>query len=132
MASSLNPSEHQEQSAVIDWWAVQAPAWQLDVRLLAAICNGAWLAGDARTRAIQMHKLKKAGLRVGYPDLFLSLARNQAHGLYVEMKAIAGRLSAEQADIHKVMRSCGYQVEVCYGAGEAMRAITNYVKSNTQ
>lgn len=36
-----------------------------------AVPNGSVLAGDAKARGMQMNALKRAGLKVGFPDLIL-------------------------------------------------------------
>ena len=121
------PSEHQEQATVIAWWAIYAAAHKLDERLLMSLPNGAHLAGDGRQRAIQMHKLKATGLRVGAPDLLLAIAAGMAHGLFIELKRLDGKLSAEQHSFGMLLQSQGYAWVMAKGAGEAIRAIEAYL-----
>ena len=136
------PSEHQEQAAVIQWWAVYAAAHKLDVRLLMAIPNGAHLAGDDKSRAIQMVKLKATGLRVGAPDLLLAMPRRmlcpwvdgsrqqvetQDAGLFVEIKRLDGKLSADQHSFGLLLQAQGYAWVMAKGAGEAIAAIEAYL-----
>ncbi len=127
--AELKPTEAQEQKAVIDWFAAYAHTVGLDARLLFAIPNGSWLAGDARQRAIQMSRLKATGLRVGVPDLFLALPCVWFHGLFVEMKrSVGGRVSDDQRDMALLLESRHYQVVTSKGSDEAIRAIKGYLE----
>ena len=136
------PTEHAEQAVLCQWWAVYAAAHKLDVRLLMAIPNGAHLAGDDKSRAIQMVKLKATGLRVGAPDLLLAMPRRmlcpwvdgsrqqvetQDAGLFVEIKRLDGKLSADQHSFGLLLQAQGYAWMVAKGAAEAIRAIEAYL-----
>lgn len=116
------PSEHQEQSALIQWWGYQCKRFGIAEKLLYAIPNGGF-----RHPAIA-GKLKAEGVRSGVPDLMLCAARAGHHGLYVEMKAIAKYPTPDQKDYHELLREAGYRVEVCRGAAEAQSTITSYLE----
>lgn len=133
-------SEAAEQSAVITWWSSYARTRGLDERLLIASANGAVLAGDAKHRAIQMARLKRTGLRVGVPDLFLAKSRHAKpievladfeptlfHGLWIEMKRVGGKATPEQVEMADVLRRQGYNVVLAEGFDEARRAIMGYL-----
>ena len=131
------PSEHAEQVAVIQWWAIYAAAHKLDPRLLMAIPNGAHLAGDTKARSIQMAKLKAAGLRVGAPDLLLAVPDYQTewsgkvahrHGLFIELKRLDGRLSPDQANFGTLLQSQDYAWVMAKGADAAIAAIWAYLR----
>lgn len=129
-AAAPIPTEYQEQVAVIDWWAVYAPTRGIPVHLLLAIPNGAYLGADARMRAMVMNKLKRSGLRVGVPDLFLAVTRPCFSGLWLEMKRRKGSnssLSIDQVTMLGDLRRQDYSAVVCYGADEAIRAIQAYL-----
>ncbi len=133
-AAKVMPSEYQEQQAVCEWWAIYAAAHKLDERLLMAIPNGAHLAGDGRMRAIQMTKLKATGLRPSAPDLLLAKPAMiptsvflAYHGLFIEMKRLDGKLSADQHSFGMLLQSQGYAWTVAKGAKEAIRAISAYL-----
>lgn len=137
------PTEHQEQCAVVAWFAVVASSYGLDSRLLIAIPNGSILAGDARMRSIQARRLKDEGLRVGAPDLFLAFGRISIgyYGLFLEMKRVGWKppktpktLNSRayehwrrQLDMHDTLRKQGYRVSTCSGAESAIAAIKDYL-----
>lgn len=117
----LNPSEHDEQKAVITWWSYEAKRFKVPERLLYAIPNG-----GLRHPAVAA-KLKAEGVRSSVPDLMLCAARAGFHGLYVEMKAVSKYATPEQKEYHELLRAAGYRVEVCQGAIEAKETITSYL-----
>ncbi|MFJ5456297.1 VRR-NUC domain-containing protein [Pectobacterium sp. CHL-2024] len=69
---------------------------------------------------------KRLGVRAGVPDLFLALPRGGYAGLWIEMKAKGGKLSAQQEVWLKKMSSAGYKAEVCFGYDHAVHGIINY------
>lgn len=73
--------------------------------------NGAVLAGDARARCQQMNALKKAGLKLGFPDL-ITFSRKGQIG-FIEVKSEGGRLSPEQKSCHEWLIVLGHKVSVC-------------------
>lgn len=72
--------------------------------------------------------LRRMGLRRGFPDLFVPLARLGYHGLFIEMKAGRGRLSDPQREWLEKLNKEGYAVSVCYGADEAIAKIRRYTE----
>lgn len=111
-----------------------------------AIPNGAHLAGDAKVRAIKMNKMKREGLRVGAPDLLLTVAKHGVHnsksgevniiwpevafyGMFIEMKRQGETARPNQIEFAHLLRQQGYNVVIAQGADEAMRAIKGYIES---
>jgi hypothetical protein len=97
-----------------------------------SIPNGTVLAGDAKHRAIQMNNLKRTGLRVGAPDLFLAIPSFVGQmflfaGLFIELKAIGGEASPAQLEMATLMRKQGYNAVIAEGFLEAQRAIMAYL-----
>lgn len=72
--------------------------------------------------------LKRLGVQAGVPDLCIPVPMGGFHGLYIEMKAKSGRLSANQSRWLKTLRSYGYHADVCYGADEAIDLIGKYMR----
>lgn len=128
---------------MIKWFDSFARANGIDPRLLFSIPNGSVLAGDATRRAIQMGKLKREGLRPGVPDLMLAAPKlftpitdpptsqriTLFHGMLIEMKRRGQNVKrgSDQAQMIELLRLAGYNVVVCQGADEAIRAITAYL-----
>ena len=123
------PTESQEQAVLIEWWGHYARSKGIDERLLMSIPNGAVLAGDSRRRAIQMNNLKRAGLRVGAPDLFLAYPTKLSHGMFLEMKRKGEKGTPDQIDFGMMLRSMGYDSLICLGADEAMKAIKGHIET---
>lgn len=72
--------------------------------------------------------LKRLGLSPGFPDLFIFLARGKYHGFAIEMKYGKGKLSPDQREWLRRLRSEGYATAVCYSADEAIELIKRYEK----
>lgn len=115
--------EDMEQKAVIAW-----SLYYPELKWLYAIPNGAFLAGDKLKRARQMKRLKAQGLKVGVFDLFLPVARNGKHGMYIEMKRRkGGHVSDEQNAFGSAMASAGYHCVIANGCEEAIDEIKEYM-----
>lgn len=115
--------EHQNQHALISWWAIKCKSYGLPEFALFAIPNGG--ARNAVTGAI----LKREGVRKGVCDLML-LKRNKDHaGLFIEMKAAKGVISKDQkAFIEHVNKE--YKAVVCYNWQDAADTIHIYLINN--
>lgn len=142
MASSNCASEHQEQVALFEYVRMRAlanPAWDN----IFSVPNGAYLAGDAKRRAIQMKRLKLEGLRAGVPDIFVAVPRlglkecgncGGQHrdwisaGLFIEMKRKGNAPTIAQINWHKKLIAAGYDVKVCYSADEAIKLLEKYMR----
>ena len=109
------PSEHEEQTALVKW----ARSKGLD--LLFAIPNG-----EHRSMSVAK-RLKAEGVQPGIPDLFLSVARQGAHGLFIEMKAMKGNASPLQKAWQAALESQGYRAVVCHGFEAAKAVIEDYL-----
>lgn len=117
----LYPTEEEEQTVVMHWAAMAAGRWP-ELRLLFHIPNG---GKRSKSEAV---RFRAAGVRSGVPDLFLPCGRGGYHGLWIEMKAVGGRVSREQEQWRKDLMEQGYMHAVCYGADEAIKTIEKYVQ----
>lgn len=113
--------EHHEQVGLMQWADALLGKWP-ELRLLAAIPNG-----GQRHKAVAA-KLKAEGVRAGFPDLILPVARGGFHGLFIEMKAGKNKPTAEQIGWHDALRAEGYLVVVCYSWNEAAGEIERYLR----
>lgn len=69
--------------------------------------------------AMLVNKKLKAGMRKGMTDLFFP----ELH-LFIELKRRDGGVVSEvQKETHKMLRKCGYRVEVAYGSKMAFEII---------
>lgn len=132
-SANLEPSEHDSQRAVCDWWRLACKGYGLPEFALFAVPNG-----GARHPAVG-RKMKAEGVRAGVPDLFLAVPRRFPAaeetpgfafiGLFVEMKRRPNKPSAEQEAVILYLRKRGYHVVVAYSAEESIKAISAYLKN---
>ena len=115
------PLEWEEQAAVIRW-AEFVSCVVPELSLLQGSMNG------VRLTTGQAVKAKKTGLKKGFPDLFLPVARKGYHGLMIELKRRSGGIvSKEQKEVLSELCKQGYFAVVCEGSDEAIAAIKNYL-----
>ena len=92
-----------------------------------AIPNGAYLAGNIAQASGMAHNRRKAGLRVGVPDLMIAVPMTPYKGLFIEMKRLgAEKPNKDQMEWHRKLIEQGYRVAVCYGFEEAQRVVKTY------
>lgn len=82
---------------------------------------------EGKRSAVAGWRLKRVGLKPGTPDVLLPIACGGYHGLWIEMKAVGGRLSDAQQEVIAILRGQGYRVEVCYGWDAARIAVERYL-----
>jgi len=119
MKQSVIPTEHDEQSALFSW-AVLSRHPELD--LMFAIPNAA-------KRSFKLAAMMKAeGLKSGVPDIFLPVARNGRHGLFIEMKRVKGSVTSKAQSVWiESLNNAGYKAVICKGWIEAKDAIEDYL-----
>jgi len=93
---------------------------------LAAVPNGA-----LRNKIVAI-KLKKEGVKKGYPDLLLDYPSSVYHGLRIEMK----RVKAAKPSVSKVQRDWlsrlnkqGYCAVVAHGCDDALDILKRYLNN---
>ncbi len=114
------PNEAEEQKAVFKWAALQRCKYP-QLRKMYHIPNE-----GKRSKAAGAN-LKAMGLTPGVSDICLPVPRGKYHGLYMELKAVNGVPSPAQLDFLSDMREEGYCVAVCYGAGQAIDLLREYM-----
>ena len=118
---SKSQTEFEEQCSIFSW----AEMKQIEIpelRLLNSSLNGVRLSIGAAKKA------KKAGLRAGYPDLFLPVSRSGYHGLFIELKRVGGRNpEPNQAMWLSSLSNEGYDCYCCRGAEAAIQTIISYL-----
>ena len=116
------PTESDEQEMVVEWAEVVS-RFVPDLEMLSHVPNGGFRMKATAAR------LKKEGVKPGFPDLSLPVPNEKYHGLYIEMKRRdhSNRPSKAQKWWITRLRKKGYKAEVCYGAEEAIRLICEYL-----
>ncbi|MBQ4788057.1 VRR-NUC domain-containing protein [Pectobacterium versatile] len=113
-------AELEEQAALIEW---------ADKTVINGIKIGDYLLhipNEGKRGPKAARDAKRLGVRAGMPDLFLAFPRGAYAGLWIEMKAKGGKLSAQQEVWIKRMSSVGYNAQVCFGYDHAVHDIVNY------
>lgn len=67
------------------------------------------------------------GLPRGFPDLTCVI---RGRAVFIEAKALGGRVSPEQEKIHRILRNHGAHVAVCYSVEDAEKFILKEVLKN--
>jgi VRR-NUC domain len=115
-------SEFEHQSILMQWANLQSRQFP-DLQWLFAIPNGGYVLSKAAAG-----KLKAAGLKSGYPDLALDVARGTYYGLRIEMKRTQrSRVEPHQHEWHLRLIEQGYKVVVCFGWEEARDTLVTYL-----
>ena len=121
--------EESHQVALFEWAGMNEGRWP-ELRLL---CH--YPSGGSRNK-LEAVKLKRMGVRRGYPDIFLPVRRAGLSGLYIELKAESrrpktkrgkGGVSDEQAWWLSELWKQGYSTHVCWGFEEARKTIEEYL-----
>jgi len=114
----MRHDEDNLQIACVRWFAMQYPHY---AELLHHSPNG------GRRNLREAARFKAMGTKAGFPDLFLAVASQGYHGLFVEMKSEKGRQSEAQKQWqHSVEWQC-YRYEVCRNIEEFIDVINNYL-----
>lgn len=122
--SSYRALEHEEQTALFAWAKVEE---RRDPRLelLFAIPNG-----TAAVSLAEASRAKRTGRKKGVPDMFLPIAGNGYHGLFIELKRTGGipcDVKPEQSIWLKKLNAQGYRAVVAYGWQDAVDIIETYL-----
>ena len=119
---AYQPTEEQEQAAVIQWRDLMIGRFPC-LKNLIHIPNGGLRSKSEAVR------FKRLGVRAGVSDLFLPVARKGYHGLWIEMKRQkGGKLSKDQKEWINDMFEQGYLAVRCDGAEEAIGMLERYLR----
>ena len=106
-------SEGAEQIVVVEW---------CDLSKIPIV----HIANEGKRSAAYGANLKRMGMRKGFPDLFVPMARGKYHGLFIEMKYDKNKPTGDQKKWLELLASEGYACVVCYNADDAIRIIKKY------
>lgn len=109
------PKEETEQIRLVNWMDDH------EIRYYA-IPNG-------RNSSREGARYRRMGARAGIPDLCVPYARKSYHGLYIELKRVAGgHVSAEQREWIDFLNTQGYFATVAKGCDHAIQIIEDYLQ----
>lgn len=113
-------SESNEQISLFEWCEYSLGKYP-ELQLLFHVPNGGYRSTATAGR------MKAEGVKAGVPDLFLPVARQGYHGLFIEMKAGRNKPTAYQTQWLENLSNQGYLAVVCYGWEEAAKVLTEYL-----
>ena len=119
VARRTSPSESDIQASFIIWINLQYP---IIADVTASFANG----GHRDPR--YGHRLKREGLKRGFPDVGIFTARGKYHGMFIEFKSAKGKLTTYQRQVMVDLRLQGYRCVVCKSLDEAMNETVFYVE----
>ena len=102
--------------------------YQQYAQLWCHVPNGVALRGSPAQRAMQMARLKKEGLTVGWPDYQLLVPRGKYHGLMLEIKSPGKKPTLEQRTLLAVLGSQGYMAAWAAGFEDSWAIVENYMQ----
>lgn len=109
-------TESQEQKQLIQWCRTD-PRYQYLFHIPNESVGGqGWLIRN-----------RQMGVKAGVPDLFYPVPARGYHGMFIEMKTKAGRISKSQAKWIKALETVGYKCVVAHGWEEARDALIDYM-----
>lgn len=107
------------QKRCVMWFSLQYREY---AKLLHHSPNG------GKRNAIEAAKFKAMGVRAGFPDLILCIARQGYHGLFVELKTAKGRQSDNQKYYQAVLEEQGYKYVVIRSIEDFISTINEYLQ----
>jgi hypothetical protein len=117
------PTEFEEQCLLFEWAQLSQGKYP-ELELLNASSNGVRLPIGAAM------KLKRQGLKKGFPDINLPIPSKGFHGLYIELKRVKGSLTyPEQTWWIEKLTERGYRAVFCKGFEEARKEIEDYLST---
>lgn len=118
----LTVTEHKEQINLIHY---------IDIQYKGIIYCAS--AGGLHTSDTQAIKMKRAGYKAGFPDLFFYEPRGGYHGLAIELKRKdGGQTSPLQKEWLNNLSARGYYATVAKGFDEAKKVIDWYLSLGTE
>jgi len=118
---SIHPTESAIQASYLVWLNLQYPE-VADVT--AAFVNGG--ARDPRYGA----RLKREGLKNGFPDIGIFYPCGPYHGMFIEFKSLNGTMRIDQLSIMEKLICHMYKFVVCRSLEEAINETQNYINNS--
>ena len=132
----MNYPESAHQQAVFQW-AAKTRLSELKHPVIPGAYVTDYLNATANFGVIKKSaaaRIKREGLKAGFPDINLTLPCSGYHGLFIELKndKPKGKLSQAQKSWLSKLNKAGYLALACYGVDETIDAIRAYLKDNQQ
>lgn len=116
------PTESEEQQALFRYCSVEMSRYP-DLDMLAHVPN------EGKRTKTTGARLKREGLRQGYPDILLDVPRSGYHGLRIELKRRKGStITSDQKKWIIKLNKQGYAAAFCYGWEQAWEFIHAYLE----
>ena len=116
------PTDSEEQQALFNYCSVEMSRYP-ELDLLAHIPN------EGKRTKTTGARLKREGLRRGYPDIILDVPRGGYHGLKIELKRRKGsKITPDQKKWIIKLNKQGYAAAFCYGWEQAWEFIHAYLE----
>lgn len=117
------PLEWEVQKTVLEW----AELIKYKAKRLSDYLHHSPNGGDRNI--IEATKFKSMGVKAGYPDLILDIARQGYHGLRIELKRSENeKASDEQKERLEMLNEEGYLAVTCKGVDQTIKVISDYME----
>lgn len=119
--------EFEEQKKIFEWARLNENKFKC-LKYLNSSQNGLKIS-NLKTAV----RAKQAGMKAGFPDIFLPYPTQLYAGLFIELKRPLCRGKAKpkiaqaQLEWMEYLNNVGYKAIICYGASEAIQAICDYL-----
>lgn len=107
------------QRSCVQWFSLQ---YREIANLLHHSPNG------GKRNMIEAARFKAMGVRAGFPDLILCIARQGYHGLFIELKTEKGKQSKHQRFWQISLEEQGYRYEIVRSIEEFQTIINDYLQ----
>jgi hypothetical protein len=118
---TMCPSEHDIQASIFEWSLWMAGKYP-ELQMLNGSLNG------VRLTIGQAVKAKRAGMKKGFPDIFLPIPRGKYHGLFIELKKPGSYPTPEQKLWVKALRGQNYFADILVGGSFTESVIVRYLE----
>ena len=111
--------EEIDQIKVMEWIQVKYPEiYPLTVHV----------ANERRCSLARGFKLKRMGVKAGFPDIFIAYPVHPYHGLFIELKVGKNKATETQKDMLEQLSAQGYMCALVWGHEAAEKVIESYLE----
>lgn len=123
-----NTTEYSIQASFIRWLSLQYPKL-INTRKVFAIPNGGYfLRKNPKSNFCpEGTRLKRLGLTRGVGDIFVMIAKDCYHGLWIEIKTKTGKQTKEQMEFERSAKDENYLYKIARSLEEAIEIFNKYI-----